>query len=134
MSEHSEALLKKSTEVLDVILNTVKAGGEFAVDQLPDVAQQFITYNIWWNGSIAAINLALFIASFIILVKAYRDVNKISEKSDHNPKDTSFLELVASFVIAIVSLIIVFFKIKTLMLFVLAPKVAIIQFFAGFVK
>lgn len=131
MSEHSEALLKKSTEVLDVILNTVKAGGEFAVEQLPDVAQQFIAYNIWWNGFAAFVNFAIAVFCSYTVVK----VKKYGKRDRWNNLETDetailFVACVACFICSIIFLV----SMKDFMLFVLAPKVAIIQFFADFVK
>lgn len=131
MTEHSEALLKKSTEVLDVILNTVKSGSEFAVEQLPDVAQQFIAYNIWWNGFVAFVSFAIVVLCIYTVVK----VKKYGKRDSRNELEAAEqFKIIGAVVGCFICSIIFLESAKDLLLFVLAPKVAIIQFFAGFVK
>jgi hypothetical protein len=122
----NDELQSKLVEVLTGISEGVAQAKDFAVEQLPDVAQQYIMFGMVWETSLLAL-YATFIALLAFgLWKLWRS-------------DTCHYEAVAFSTIfgggTLVLLLIAFvMQIKPVLLVWFAPKLYLLQGIAGLVK
>ena len=122
----NDELQSKLVEVLTGISEGVAQAKDFAVEQLPDVAQQYIMFGMVWETSLLAL-YATFIALLAFgLWKLWRS-------------DAADVETVAFSTIfgggTLVLLLIAFvMQIKPVLLVWFAPKLYLLQGIAGLVK
>lgn len=57
----NEELQKKLVEILSSIQEAAKAGGDFAMSQLPDIAQSYLTYGRITSTSATLLSFVLFL-------------------------------------------------------------------------
>jgi len=64
------------TTILTQIATSVGELKDYSVEQLPDIAQQYITYGIWSSSIYLGISFVSLIICSILLNKAIRNFNK----------------------------------------------------------
>jgi hypothetical protein len=67
-----EELQSKLVEILGSIQATASKAGDFAMTQLPEIAQQYVTYGRVYTATVAVIGVAVFASGFV----AVRSTNK----------------------------------------------------------
>jgi hypothetical protein len=125
--------------VAQFILKTTQAAeaaGKFAVEQLPDVAQQYVLYRGGW----ALLENAFILLSLIVLVawvcKVYKELKELKEEEDISEGQGFLLFLGTAAILAWFGFGL--FKIvanaKIAFLAFYAPKILLIQWAASLVK
>ena len=104
------------TTILAQIAISIGELKDYSVDQLPDIAQQYITYGIWINSIYVGISLVFLIICSILVYKAFRNLGKWGE-------EYSFLCLCLGCGIGTISMGTFFNKLHDLILVTTAPKV-----------
>ena len=66
------------TTILAQIATSIGELKDYSVEQLPDIAQQYITYGIWSSSIYVGISFVSLIICSILLNKAIRNFNKWS--------------------------------------------------------
>lgn len=124
----NEELQLKLVEVLDGISQGVTQAKDFAVDQLPDVAQQYIMFGMVWET-------VAFIGSFAILAVLCLALFMIIK---HRNRLDEVLVGLGGGVLAVIAipiwLFVVFASLKDMMLVWFAPKLYLLQGIASLVK
>lgn len=116
----NEELQHKLVEILTGIQSAVKATSDFAMAQLPDIAQSYVAYGRAWTVFVA-------IAAAITTVVAFKYALKwLAESDGASIMVVAFVGLPAALVSA--------FHIKAAMLVWFAPKVWLLQELATLVK
>jgi hypothetical protein len=122
----NDELQSKLVEVLAGISEGVAQAKDFAVEQLPDVAQQYIMFGMVWETSL----LALY-ATFIALIAF--GIWKMWPSDTNNIDAMGFLTVFGGF--SLVGLLIAFvIQIKPVLLVWFAPKLYLLQGIAGLIK
>lgn len=110
----NEQLQAQLTQVLSAIMTSVGEVKDFSVAQLPDIAQQYITYGIWVSSFWVVVSV---LAAIIFWVCVYRIFSKYGLYDDRN-------EIVVPFIgFGIFSIISVLVNLHNLILVTTAPKV-----------
>jgi len=104
------------TTILAQIATSIGELKDYSVEQLPDIAQQYITYGIWINSIYVGISFVFLIISSIVAYKAFRNLGKWCDE---------YVVLYAVFgcVVGIASMVIFSDKLHDLILVTTAPKV-----------
>ena len=112
----NDQLQAQITTILAQIATSIGELKDYSVEQLPDIAQQYITYGIWINSIYAGISLVFSIICSIVAYKAFRNFGKWGEE---------YSVLCAGFGcgVGIVSIATFFDKLHNLILVTTAPKV-----------
>jgi len=120
-----EELNTKIVEILTGMQNAVSKAGDFAMDQLPDIAMQYVMYGR--IQSIVVLLLSLF--CFVALVFSVYWLVKNPWEGDFGEKRavTNSLGILICLIGAIYFSIIVFISISNALLVWLAPKVWLIK-------
>jgi hypothetical protein len=116
----NEQLQTQISEILNQIVISVGEVKDYSISQLPDIAQQYITYGIY--NSIASFILCLSILIVGIVVLIYTVKRGIFEFND----EFSDMELIIAVFIPSVLLFdlpFLYFSFKELLLVTIAPKV-----------
>lgn len=114
----NQQLQAQLSQILAQIMVSVSDVKDFSVQQLPDIAQQYVTYGIWSNILYCVI-LATVI--FLCLILG-RGMLKWVAKNRTSYDDPSVI-LIIPFVILIISSLVFFVKLHELILVLTAPKV-----------
>jgi len=122
----NDELQSKLVEVLTGISEGVSQAKDFAIEQLPDVAQQYIMFGMVWETSL----LALY-ATFIALIafglwKLWR-----SDAADVETVAFSTIFGGGTLVLLLIAFVI---QLKPVLLVWFAPKLYLLQGIAGLVK
>ena len=122
----NDQLQGKLVEILTGIQSAVKASGDFAASQLPDIAQQYITYGRAAN----TVDAVLFLLASAILARfAYKQLH--NEWDDSNPEGQALIVL--SSAACVLMLILFLCRLRDVMLVWFAPKVWLIEKMASLV-
>jgi hypothetical protein len=127
-----DELQSKLVEVLAGISEGVAQAKDFAVEQLPDVAQQYIMFGMVWE---TAVLLALMAASAALATAAVWGLRRASSReAKWSEKETG--GWVAAFAVLILLFVGVktFAQMKPVLLVWFAPKLYLIQGIAGLIK
>lgn len=84
----NEQLQAQLAQVLSAIMTSVGEVKDFSVAQLPDIAQQYITYGIWVNSFWVVVS---GLAAIISWVCVYRIFNKYGLSDDRNTISIPFI-------------------------------------------
>lgn len=105
------------TTILTQIATSVGEQKDYSVEQLPEIAQQYITYGIWSSSIYMGISFVSLIICLILFYKAIRsDFDKWSGEAV-----ASLLGF--SIAIGIINIFTIFNKLHNLILVTTAPKV-----------
>ena len=121
-------------EILGGISDGVIQAKDFAVDQLPDVAQQYIMFGMAWEtGSflVYLIGCAVFAMVIRFCLKWLKEIN-----NDHRWRDdfVPSMIIVLSGVAFFISLMFAVFTLKYVFMVWFAPKIYLLQGIAGLLK
>jgi hypothetical protein len=127
-----EELTLKVVEILTSMQNAVGKAGDFAMEQLPDIAQSYLMYGRVQSVVMLLLSL-LCLAGFLFmtrwLVKNPWE-GEFGEKRGH----TNSLSIVLCVVFAIVFIFVVLSNISSTLLVWLAPKVWLLKEIATLIK
>lgn len=104
------------TTILAQIATSIGELKDYSVEQLPDIAQQYITYGIWINSIYVGISLVFLIICSIAVYKGLRNLAKWSE-------DLIVICLGLGCGVGLISMFTFFDKLHNLILVTTAPKV-----------
>ena len=112
----NDQLQAQITTILAQIATSIGELKDYSVEQLPDIAQQYITYGIWINSIYVGISFVFWIISSIVAYKAFRNLGKWGDE---------FVVLYAVFgcAVGIISMVAFFGNLHNLILVTTAPKV-----------
>lgn len=114
-------LQNQIASILAIISNSVQEVKDFTVSQLPDIAQQYITYGIW-NG---VFSVLFFSVIFVLLaIIAYRSLNHAESLEKKGKDGFGFMSITA--IIAFIEFIMLqmlYVNISKLVFVFSAPKV-----------
>jgi hypothetical protein len=123
--EMNKELESKLVEVISSISDSVTQVKDFAVEQLPDVAQQYILFGMVWEAIALAIFLILSACSIKIVIWGIKN-NAIS--------DTGICAILFGGIGSIIFSLLSIAQIQQVLLVFLAPKLYLIQGLANLVK
>ena len=112
----NDQLQAQITTILAQIATSIGELKDYSVEQLPDIAQQYITYGIWINSIYVGISFVFWIISSIVAYKAFRNLGKWND--EHVVLCSGF-----GCVVGTNSMVIFFVKLHDLILVTTAPKV-----------
>ena len=112
----NDQLQAQITTILAQIATSIGELKDYSVEQLPDIAQQYITYGIWINSIYAGISLVFLIICSIAVYKGLRNFAKWSE-------DLIVICLGLGCGLGLISMFTFFNKLHNLILVTTAPKV-----------
>lgn len=123
-----DELQGKLVEILTNIQGAVGKASDFAMDQIPDIAMQYLRFSLTWE-IIETILAALFTIGLI-------KVCKWAFKKSHEEYDDGFYAFttIASGALSIFTFFATMCGIKTITMISIAPKVWLIKELAGMIK
>lgn len=110
----NEQLQAQLAQVLSAIMTSVGEVKDFSVAQLPDIAQQYITYGIWVSSFWVVVSV---LAAIIFWVCVYTIFSKYGLYDDRNVIVLPFISF------GVVSIISLLTNLHNLILVTTAPKV-----------
>ena len=125
-------LQSKLVEVLTGISEGVAQAKDFAIEQLPDVAQQYIMFGMVWETALLGI---LVVASMLCVWGLVWGVKRaFSETATWSQKESGFpVALISGCILAFTGSFAIA-QIKPVLLVWFAPKLYLLQGIAGLVK
>lgn len=124
MSEIKDQVANKVMEILTSIQTQVGQGVDFAKEQLPDIAQQFIKYGTISSLVETIIFFVFLCVSIISLFIAYKDSKK---KYDQQREELQVLGFVAGSIGLLVTTIGFFYNLFKFIFVYTAPKVWLLK-------
>lgn len=121
-----EELQGKLVEILTGIQAAVGKASDFALDQLPDIAMQYVL----WGRASESVYMFIFIAVFISCIFSVR----WAFKHQNDFEDVHGFAMIYGLGGSIVSLILILANLSSLLLVWVAPKVWLIKEIARIVK
>jgi hypothetical protein len=135
LSPMQAELLKRADSIFEGISSTVATGVDFAKEQVPDIAYQFITYSRVYLSVMMVITLIIFgISLWGCVGIGFRNTFKIANDRGGNWEAPRVFAMLGGFVLAVISGISALQQIKLLTLVWLAPKIFLIQEIVHLVK
>jgi hypothetical protein len=116
----------KLVEILGAISDGVAQAKDFAVEQLPDIAQQYILFGRAWETIAFSISVSAVVGLIYVTVK----IPKSQIIEDDSKWELAILTAGAAFF----ALLIAIYNLKDFLLVWLAPKLYLIQGLAQLVK
>jgi hypothetical protein len=110
----NEKLQAQISQILAQIMVSVGEVKDFSMSQLPDIAQQYLTYGLWSTVFYTAICLVFLIVSAIVWYKIWKYVPHDREE---------IISLMIPSATGMISFITLFHNIHQLILILTAPKV-----------
>ena len=128
----NEELQSKLVEVLTGISEGVAQAKDFAVEQLPDVAQQYIMFGMVWETTAFVILTLLMLPSLRLAWVGFKTMTAINADYCDENKGFTFLLLggIASLFLGFMAMV----QLKALLLVWFAPKLYLLQGIAELVK
>jgi len=114
----NEQLQAQLAQILAQIMVSVGEVKDFSIQQLPDIAQQYITYGFWSSVFYVGISILPFLASVIILLLTIHNALKHSHFGDIH-----FAKCMSSICVGMISGAALFNNIHKLILIKTAPKI-----------
>ena len=128
----NEELQSKLVEVLTGISEGVAQAKDFAVEQLPDVAQQYIMFGMVWETTALVVLILLLLPSLHWAWVGFKSMT--ANDADYSDESRGFTFLLLG---GMVSLFLGFgaiVQLKAVLLVWFAPKLYLLQGIAGLVK
>lgn len=115
---------EKINKLLDILITTIEKGGDFASHQMPEIAQEIITYNLFtYYITIAALSLLLVIP--FMLFRRFKIY--IKEDPDNRYNDTVFGHAFGAALSLLVILMIMLITVVKIVKIKTAPKLFLIE-------
>lgn len=130
----NDELQNKLAEVLGGIAEGVTQAKDFAVEQLPDVAQQYIMFGMVWETAAFVLLVAFSVVCAFVFKFGLRWHKEINAKTGYHDDVGPFMVMLGS------GLMFAFFvtgtvvQLKAVLLVWFAPKLYLLQGIAGLVK
>lgn len=128
LSPLQQALLNRADEIMNAISAAAHSATDFAKEQLPDIAMQYVAYGRGYTTFVVVIGALLMIAG---LVGFFRYV--IGNAKDYS-EDGRIVVGIFTVISTFVGSIVLFTNISTFMMVWLAPKVWLIQEIVHMIK
>ena len=125
MSEMQREMLSRADAIFSTIASSVGKAKDFAVEQLPDVAYQFILYNSIYYGIVLLISFLFVILGVTLMVRCF-----ISKQTT----DSNFFAAIIGCIAFILSMTVIASNLKSALMVWFAPKVFLIQEMVNLVK
>lgn len=71
----NDQLQAQISQIIAQIMVSVGEVKDFSMSQLPDIAQQYITYGVWKTGITSVVLFIVIIATFFIAKSGIKDLN-----------------------------------------------------------
>lgn len=75
----NDQLQAQISQIITQIMVSVGEVKDFSMSQLPDIAQQYITYGVWKTGITSVVLFIVIIATFFIAKSGIKDLNRGDE-------------------------------------------------------
>ena len=127
----NEQLQTKLVEILSAIQAGTAKAGDFALQQLPDIAQQYVVFGRIYNTcATLMLMFLLYLCAFIVYKHGYK------AKADRygEPPDTAILVWISGVSVGAFIGSILFYQISYTFLVWIAPKVWLIEKLATLIK
>lgn len=141
-----EELQGKLVEILTSIKTATGKAADFAMEQLPDIAQSYVMFGRIYGTLLVLCGVALLVASYFLIAKGARDWRRGEDeyRKDHPRNEyrilyrdkyaMGFIPHATGAVAAIVGTLVVLANMGSTMLAWLAPKVWLLKELAHLVK
>ena len=123
-----EELQGKLVEILGSIQSGVEKAGSFALEQLPDIAMQYLAFGRMYS---TAVFLAILWVT-VWLFKVGTNARKASKKNEYTAEEDFIVAF--SFIGVFMGFFILLIELKNLIMVWAAPKVWLIKEIAGLIK
>ena len=124
-----EQLQTKLIEIISEIQSGVKAAGNFALEQLPDIAQQYVAYGRF------SLTLYVVLAIVLILSALFGAIKACKWSTDKEPEDAVYaITIVGSGLAGILGVVVFLVNISEFILVWAVPKVWLIKELAHLIK
>lgn len=130
----NEQLQAKLVEILSGIQAAVKAAGDFALEQLPDIAYQYISYGRALSLVVMIITVLLFVIGLWLCIKKAIYGTQKDQYYNYGWSDNRSAALVGGGALLFVSCIIFTINLSNTMMVWFAPKVWLIKELAVLIK
>ena len=111
----NDQLQAQISQIIAQIMVSVGEVKDFSMSQLPDIAQQYITYGVWKTGIISVILFIVIIAMFFVAKSGIEDLNR--------GDDIGMLKTIFPIPVGAISVIGLIENIHSFILVMTAPKV-----------
>ena len=128
----NEELQSKLVEVLTGISESVAQAKDFAIEQLPDVAQQYIMFGMVWETTAFVVLTLLLLASLCVAWAGVKPF--LSETPSYEDEDGGLGLLLLGGIPSLFLGVGWVLQLKALLLVWFAPKLYLLQGIAGLVK
>lgn len=118
----NKELIKQSTEILELLKQSIVSGKDIAAEHLPEVCQQLITYEIFIRGLWTLISLLTIVVGVLGIMKAIKEYKK-----DSYMDELWMCASVMSFMVGVIAMVFAGFNITALIKPLIAPKVFLIE-------
>ena len=125
-----QQLLSQASNILQSITETVSKASEFAAEQIPDIALQYVAYGRVSSTAYILISLlGIILAAWTIVQVGFKNRYKMRD-----PEARAFTSFLVSFFIGVPSIAIFFHKLNGFFMVWVAPKVWLMRELVELVK
>jgi hypothetical protein len=128
----NDELQNKLAEVLGGIAEGVTQAKDFAVEQLPDVAQQYIMFGMVWETAAFVMLVAATVVCGWMVLRGWKLWS--DDESSHQDADRGQMMMMFGSIPGVVFAIFCLAQLKAVLLVWFAPKLYLLQGIAGLVK
>ena len=127
-----DELQTKLAEILTTIQNGIGSSADFALEQLPDIAQQYVLYGRVW--STISVLVCLATTALVVWITArFGWVNKQTDEDEAWTEERILVSIFGSFV-SVIGAIFFVLALKNAVFIWLAPKAWLLKEVAGLLK
>jgi hypothetical protein len=123
-----EEVQDKLVEIMTSIQSAVGAASDFAIEQLPDIAQSYIMYGMVWNTALLVVHVVIVAFSIVLI---YRGIAILQRK---NWADSGIALVILGGFCAAVSGLTALPTLQTTLLVWFAPKVWLLKELATLIR
>lgn len=126
----NDALNLALAEIITKASQTVSDGISFLSAELPEVARQVLTYNLYSS----VVYFVLSLIGFLITIKLYLKFLKVRDKDDYSADEKLVFASLWGFLFGIIFLGILLCEVSTIIKIVMAPKLFLIEWTTSILK
>lgn len=130
-------LEKTVADILVKATNAAEAAGKFAMEQLPDIAQQYVMYVAIWNALLVFLLVAIIAAAVLAIRWQFKWIAKWTPRNSYSDNERYFSLMPTGLIAFIGGGFLVdhlFNAVERFVLAAFAPKILLIQWAATLVK
>ena len=128
----NDELQNKLAEVLGGIAEGVTQAKDFAVEQLPDVAQQYIMFGMVWETAAFAMLVAATVVCGWMVLRGWRLTS--DKEASYSDQDRGQMLMIFGSIPGVFTVVASIVQLKAVLLVWFAPKLYLLQGIAGLVK